>query len=67
MDSLEKELHHRRVPIADIKKMKIAARKDKLKKLETERLMRKGMELTKTVKLSKKHFRCLSGHQFVTD
>ena len=65
MEGLEIELVHRGVPVEDIQKWKINARKDKLRMLEAERLIQEeGLELSKASELAKKHFRVLSSAAF---
>jgi len=61
MEALEVELCHRGVPIADVNKMKVTARKDKLKELESKRLVdEEGMEAKSAADRAKKHFKKLS-------
>jgi len=68
MEGLETELLHRGVPIDDIRKWKITARKDKLKQLEGERLMKEeGLDFKTAVDKDKKCFKALSKHNFHID
>jgi len=65
MDALVEELCHRGVPIADVQKMKITARKDKLKALEATRLVaEEGMTEAAAVERAKKYFKVLSSAAF---
>jgi len=64
-EGLEIELVHRGVPIADVQKMKITARKDKPKTLEATRLVaEEGMTEAAAVERAKKHFKVLSSAAF---
>jgi len=66
MEGLEAELVHRGMSTEKVETLKIKARKDHLKRLETERRVRDdGLELSKAAEISKRHFRCLSGYEFI--
>jgi len=68
MEGLEAELLHRGAPTEDIRKWKIAARKDKLKRLEGERLMKEeGLDFKTAIDKGKKHFKALSNYNFNID
>jgi len=65
MEGLEAELLHRGVALADIQKMKITARKDMIRKLETQCLVDdEDMNPKDAAEHCKKHIKLLSSYKF---
>jgi len=64
VDGLQAELLERGVPLEDIHKLRITARKDKLKELEVECLMNEGVPQKSPEELGRKHFKVLSNAMF---
>ena len=65
MEGSQVKLLHRGVALADIEKMKITARKDTLKRLETQRLVDdEEMNPKDAAEHCKKHFKLLSSCEF---